>query len=68
MNFISARRSILAVFAASLSVALFMSTVRAQKPSPEQKPDVSTKALITKQTPDPSARVRGEWGGEAVHD
>jgi len=35
-----------------ISVALLISTVRAQKPSPEQKPDVSNKALITKQTPD----------------
>jgi dipeptidyl aminopeptidase/acylaminoacyl peptidase len=52
MNFISTRRSILVLFAASLSAALFMSTVRAQKPSPEQKPDMSSKALITKQTPD----------------
>jgi dipeptidyl aminopeptidase/acylaminoacyl peptidase len=56
MNFISARRSILVVFAASLSAVLFMSTVRAQKPSPEQKPDVSAKALITKQTPDPKKK------------
>jgi dipeptidyl aminopeptidase/acylaminoacyl peptidase len=34
----------------------------AQKPSPEQKPDVSNKALITKQSPDPkkkSAETKG---------
>jgi dipeptidyl aminopeptidase/acylaminoacyl peptidase len=30
--------------------------VCAQKPSPEQKPDVSNKALITKETPDPKKK------------
>src|SRR4051812_15529958 len=30
----------------------FMSELRAQKTTPEQKPDVSNKSLITKQTPD----------------
>jgi dipeptidyl aminopeptidase/acylaminoacyl peptidase len=33
-------------------VAILISDLRAQKPSPEQKPDVSDKALITKQTPE----------------
>jgi dipeptidyl aminopeptidase/acylaminoacyl peptidase len=37
---------------ALISLVLFLSTARGQKPSPEQKPDVSNKALITKQTPD----------------
>jgi dipeptidyl aminopeptidase/acylaminoacyl peptidase len=37
---------------AILSFGLFVSEARAQKPSPETKPDVSNKALITKQTPD----------------
>jgi dipeptidyl aminopeptidase/acylaminoacyl peptidase len=37
---------------AILSLALFASKVCAQKASPEQKPDVSNKALITEQTPD----------------
>src|SRR3954451_3949792 len=35
---------------------LFMSQLRAQKPTPEQKPDVSNKSLITKQTPDPKKK------------
>ena len=30
----------------------------AQKPSPEQKPDLSNKALITKETPDPKKKTR----------
>ena len=36
-----------------LSVIGVVARIDAQKPSPEQKPDVSDKALITKQTPDP---------------
>src|SRR5256714_7856026 len=36
-----------------LSIIGFVARIDAQKPSPERKPDVSDKALITKQTPDP---------------
>src|SRR2546423_2592080 len=36
-----------------LSIIGFVPRIDAQKPSPERKPDVSDKALITKQTPDP---------------
>jgi dipeptidyl aminopeptidase/acylaminoacyl peptidase len=35
-----------------LLAAIAAASAKAQKPSPEQKPDVSSKALITKQTPD----------------
>lgn len=41
---------------ALISLVLFISTARGQKPSPEQKPDVSDKALITKRTPDPKTK------------
>src|SRR5436190_23296530 len=34
----------------------FVSQLRAQKTTPEQKPDVSNKSLITKQTPDPKKK------------
>src|ERR1041384_6425337 len=44
----------------SLSVAagslLIASAALAQKPAPEQKPDVSNKALTTKQTPEPKKK------------
>jgi dipeptidyl aminopeptidase/acylaminoacyl peptidase len=36
----------------ALILVLTVLQLRAQKPSPEQKPDVSNKALITKQTPE----------------
>jgi dipeptidyl aminopeptidase/acylaminoacyl peptidase len=36
---------------------LFATSVHAQRPSPERKPDVSNKALITKQTPDPKKKA-----------
>src|ERR1041385_8579031 len=36
-----------------LGVVCLVARVDAQKPSPERRPDVSNKALITKQTPDP---------------
>ncbi|HZE58195.1 MAG TPA: S9 family peptidase [Chthoniobacterales bacterium] len=36
-----------------LSLIGFVVRIDAQEPSPERKPDVSDKALITKQTPDP---------------
>jgi dipeptidyl aminopeptidase/acylaminoacyl peptidase len=55
MNFIYTRRAVHILFAVGLS-AVSMSTLRAQKPSPEQKPDVSDKALITKRTPDPKKK------------
>src|SRR5256714_1792067 len=38
---------------------LLVSTASAQKPSPERKPDVSNKALITKQTPEPKKDRKG---------
>jgi dipeptidyl aminopeptidase/acylaminoacyl peptidase len=37
-------------------LALLVTQAPAQKPSPEQKPDMSSKALITKQTPDPKKK------------
>jgi dipeptidyl aminopeptidase/acylaminoacyl peptidase len=37
-------------------VALLIAPLYAQKPSPESKPDVSNKSLITKQTPDPKKK------------
>ncbi len=40
-----------------LGLALLISTVKAQKPSPDEKPDLSSKALITKQTPDPRKKA-----------
>src|SRR6478672_1300048 len=52
-NFISPRRSRVRALVAGLSLALFVPTMSAQRPSPDQKPDVSNKALITKQTPVP---------------
>jgi dipeptidyl aminopeptidase/acylaminoacyl peptidase len=55
-NFTLQRASGVAPFFAILGLAFFISTVRAQKPSPEQKPDMSSKALITKQTPDPKKK------------
>jgi dipeptidyl aminopeptidase/acylaminoacyl peptidase len=55
-NLISHRLSGVAPFFAILVLAFFVSTVHAQKPSPEQKPDMSSKALITKQTPDPKKK------------
>lgn len=52
---ISSRPRILThlVFFAALSPNLFLADLHAQKPSPERKPDVSNKALITKETPQP---------------
>jgi dipeptidyl aminopeptidase/acylaminoacyl peptidase len=55
-NFISQRPSAVARFFAILGLSFFIPTVRAQKPSPEQRPDVSDKALITKRTPDPKEK------------
>jgi dipeptidyl aminopeptidase/acylaminoacyl peptidase len=46
------RLSVVGLFIAALGSALFLLSAHAQKPSPERKPDVSDKALITKQTPD----------------
>src|SRR5436190_18297156 len=52
----SVSRSI--AFAAVIgSAAFFVADLYAQKPSPEQKPDVSNKSLITKQTPDPKKKA-----------
>src|SRR2546421_10175650 len=51
-NFTLRRPSAIPLGVTIVGLALFISAVRAQKPSPEQKPDVSSKALITKQTPD----------------
>jgi dipeptidyl aminopeptidase/acylaminoacyl peptidase len=46
------------VLAAAIGVAaFFVSNLCAQKPSPESKPDVSNKSLITKQTPDPKKKT-----------
>ncbi|HEX8078395.1 MAG TPA: hypothetical protein VF511_11315, partial [Chthoniobacterales bacterium] len=38
---------------------IFMSQLRAQKPTPDQKPDVSNKALITRQTPTAKKKPAG---------
>ena len=46
----------LALVAGILSLPLIVTNISAQKPSPDQKPDVSNKALITKQTPDPKKK------------
>ncbi|MEY2572575.1 MAG: hypothetical protein QOJ87_788 [Verrucomicrobiota bacterium] len=56
MNFISTRRAVHILFAVGLS-AVSLSTLRAQRPSPESKPDVSNKSLITKQTPAPKKKA-----------
>jgi dipeptidyl aminopeptidase/acylaminoacyl peptidase len=43
--------------AGALAIVLALSSKsHAQRPSPERKPDVSNKALITKQTPDPKKK------------
>jgi dipeptidyl aminopeptidase/acylaminoacyl peptidase len=57
MNFISTRQTVLVLLVASLNAALFTSIARGQKTSPEQKPDVSSKALITKITPNPKKKL-----------
>ncbi len=41
---------------------LGLPAMRGQRPSPEQKPDVSNKALITKQTPDPKKNPSPKLG------
>ena len=48
-----------------LVVTFCLSSMKGQKPSSEQKPDVSNKALITRQTPDPKkspSSKRGDTG------
>ncbi len=55
-NFIPQRPSGITPLLTILGLALLISNLNAQKPSPDQKPDVSTKALITKQTPDPKKK------------
>src|ERR1700748_3314690 len=47
---------------AALSPNLFLADLHAQKPSPERKPDVSNKALITKQTPQPKTTAAQAQG------
>jgi Tol biopolymer transport system component len=42
-----------ALFLVALGIVFFTTRIDAQKPAQERKPDVSNKALITKQTPDP---------------
>ena len=46
----------LVIFSATASFAVLALVSHAQKPSPERKPDVSNKALITTQTPDPKKK------------
>lgn len=50
----NARRLALVSFVATF--AFLITIVAAQKPAAERKPDVSNKALITKQTPDPKKK------------
>ncbi|HKP93071.1 MAG TPA: hypothetical protein VJS88_04175, partial [Chthoniobacterales bacterium] len=45
-----------------LVAALAVSSGRAQKPQEERKPDVSNKALVTKQTPETKKSKPGEAG------
>src|SRR6478609_6979556 len=45
-----------------LVLPVLISDARAQRPSPERKPDVSNKALITRQTPQPKKKA-GETQG-----
>lgn len=55
MNFLSPRLTIAAALLAAVGVAS-LASLRAQKTSAEQKPDVSNKALITKRTPEPKKK------------
>jgi dipeptidyl aminopeptidase/acylaminoacyl peptidase len=55
-NFIFPRPTTVGSLLAALSLILPVSGVSAQKSSPDQKPNVSDKALITKQTPDPKKK------------
>src|SRR5436309_15602273 len=41
----------------ALGFTCLVETIDAQRPSPERKPDVSGKALITKQTPEPKKKA-----------
>lgn len=45
-----------------VGLGCFVTRIDAQKPSPERKPDVSNKALITKQTPEPKKNVPAPSG------
>src|SRR5438045_6212550 len=56
-NFILSRPATVGLLVATLSFTVFVSRISAQKPSPEQKPDVSSKASITKQTPEPKKKL-----------
>jgi len=56
-NFISSHPLTIAALATAISLAPFVPITRGQKPSPEQKPDVSSKALITKITPNPKKKL-----------
>src|SRR2546423_5870973 len=47
----------MALLGSALGTICLLSTLNAQKPAPERKPDVSDKALITKQTPDPKKKA-----------
>jgi dipeptidyl aminopeptidase/acylaminoacyl peptidase len=49
-----ASRASLSIYAAA--ACFFIVNASAQKPSPDSKPDVSSKSLITKQTPDPKKK------------
>src|SRR4051812_12178662 len=44
-------------FVCLFALPIFISEASAQRPSPESKPDVSNKSLITKQTPDPKKKA-----------
>jgi dipeptidyl aminopeptidase/acylaminoacyl peptidase len=44
-------------FVCLFALPLFVSEASAQRPSPERKPDVSNKTLITKQTPEPKNKA-----------
>src|SRR5256714_1337058 len=47
----------MALLGSALGTICLLSNLNAQKPAPERKPDVSDKALITKQTPDPKKKA-----------
>ena len=50
-NLNSSVRFLIVLAVAAITLSIFITNMSAQKPSPERKPDVSNKALITKETP-----------------
>ncbi len=56
-NFFLSRGAAITVLAAAISIAPFAARTWGKKPSPEHKPDVSNKTLVTKQTPEPKQKT-----------